>query len=95
VSIEENDRQESYQLKQNFPNPFTTTTTISYTVGKEDEIQILVYGPDGKVVKELVKSTHNPGTYHVEFDGSGLVKGAYICRIIAGSSSKALVMIKD
>ncbi len=95
VSIDEKDEQETFQLKQNYPNPFKTSTSINYTLEDAKEICIRIYTPGGILIKELINGSHSPGEYSVEFEASGLAKGLYICHITAGNSNSAIVMILE
>ena len=95
VSIKEEIGQELFSFKQNYPNPFISSTRISYTLGKEADIKILVYSTTGEVIAELINGMHSPGEYHVDFDATGLAKGTYICRMIGGDIDKNLVMILE
>lgn len=59
-------------LKPNFPNPFNSSTTISYSVtaAYRMRIRIGVYAIDGRLVKTLVNREKEPGEYAVEWDGT-------------------------
>ncbi len=61
-------------LKQNFPNPFTDTTTIEYgipvTGGSASNVTIIVYDPLQEPVRTLVSnSTHPAGVFRTKWDG--------------------------
>ncbi|MFC1574366.1 FlgD immunoglobulin-like domain containing protein, partial [Candidatus Latescibacterota bacterium] len=55
---------------QNTPNPFNASTTIRYHVHETAHITILVYNSIGQLVKSLVDSMKQPGTYSVMWDGT-------------------------
>jgi len=88
------------ELRQNFPNPFNPTTTISYTVGAGNyapvHVRLTVYNALGQVVKELVNRKQLPGEYRVTFDARDLASGVYIYRLqTAGfSTARKLIFIK-
>jgi hypothetical protein len=50
----------------------------------------------GREVATLVNEVKEPGTYTVQFDGSGLASGVYVCRIQAGDyvGVKRLLLLK-
>ncbi|RLD56174.1 MAG: hypothetical protein DRI97_08000 [Bacteroidetes bacterium] len=83
------------QLKQNYPNPFICSTVIEYSTTKKQEIRIDILDAAGKMILGLVNRMHNPGKYQIEFNASGLPKGHYTCRLIAGSYCHTLHLIHE
>ena len=85
-----------FNLSQNYPNPFNPTTTIQYSVGSTQRVQLKIYDVLGNEIAVLVNEEKSPGNYSVEFDASNLSSGVYIYKITAGafSSAKKLVLIK-
>ncbi len=62
-----------------YPNPFTQSTTITFTLPETTEAVLKVYGIDGREVAQLFKGTAEAGQlYTVQFDGAGLPSGIYI-----------------
>ncbi len=91
------DSPESFELKQNFPNPFNPTTQISYTIPEDSQVKLTVYNMLGEQVAVLVDSYQSVGTHQVTFDASNLSSGIYIYRLNAGSqfqSRKLMTIIK-
>jgi len=80
-------------LSQNYPNPFTKSTTISLTISKRIFATLKIYDALGNQVALLVSKTFEPGRYAIPFDGSGLPDGMYFCKLEANGSSEALEMI--
>ena len=66
---------------QNFPNPFTTTTTLRYSLPKTMQIRLAVYDLLGREIDVLAKGTQDAGIYSLEFDSSQLPPGMYYARI--------------
>jgi len=66
----------------NYPNPFTATTSINYTLIKDAKINITVYDAMGNQITSLINNkTQKAGEYSVEFDGSNIPAGIYYYRI--------------
>jgi len=63
------------------PNPFKSTTEITFTLTKEGVVDLKVYDIAGRVVKTLINKRMGPGTHKVRFDASRLPPGTYFCRM--------------
>ncbi len=61
---------EATTLSQNQPNPFNTSTTISFYISKKSKIEISVYNISGEKVKTLTCSDLNIGKYSVVWNGT-------------------------
>jgi hypothetical protein len=93
----------SFELGQNFPNPFNPVTTIGYGVPVESNVSLKVYDLPGRVVEVLVEGIQGVGRHAVIFNGKVLASGTYYYRMVAtardGSGAsftevKRLVLIK-
>ncbi len=49
----------------NFPNPFTSSTTIRYSLPSESHVKLVVYDISGRIISTLV-DTHQPAGLHVK-----------------------------
>lgn len=87
---------EVYSLAQNYPNPFNPSTVIKYNIAEAANVKIKVFDILGREVRTLVNTYQQPGSYNVDFNGSGLSSGMYFYSIEAGSFSdvKKMMMIK-
>ena len=88
----------SYQLEQNYPNPFNPITTISYTLPGKSDVELAVFGVDGKLVRVLESGTKPAGTFEAHWDGrdvSGhsVASGVYVYRLKAGSFNETRKMV--
>ena len=91
----------AFDLAQNYPNPFNPTTTISFSVPKEEYVVLVIYDMLGKEVNRLVDGETSAGTYRVTWNGdanygSKVSSGVYFYRLQAGSFSavKKMLMLK-
>ena len=66
---------------QNYPNPFSDITQLSYSLPKTMKVRLAVYDVLGKEVDLLVDALQDTGTYSITFDGSHLPAGIYYARI--------------
>jgi len=82
-----------FSLKQNYPNPFNPSTIIGYSVPKDGFVAMDVYNILGEKVSGLVNKDMKAGKYEVEFNGSKLPSGIYICRMQSGGNNSSIKMI--
>ena len=78
---------------QNFPNPFTTTTTIKYKVTEPGIVSIKVFNAIGTEVATMVNENKVAGDYTVELNTAGLPDGIYFCRMQTGFCSETRKLI--
>ncbi len=64
-------------LGQNYPNPFSFTTRVRYSVPRSGHISLKVYNVQGQEVATLVDRDMLSGVYEVGFDSVQLAPGAY------------------
>jgi len=78
-----------FSLSQNYPNPFNPSTTISFNLPSESEVNLSIYNILGQLVKTLVNNRLQAGSYSVKFESSSgsIASGVYIYRISAKSGN--------
>ncbi|WP_291401888.1 DUF1501 domain-containing protein [Daejeonella sp.] len=64
----------------NYPNPFQTSTTISYESNGGHTL-IQVFNTEGKLIKTLVDSEINGGMHKITFENEGYPPGIYYARL--------------
>jgi len=92
----------SYQLEQNYPNPFWSaatsrfagnpTTTISFALPEAGEVSLAIYNAMGQLVRKLVAGEMAQGRHSIVWDakddrGLQMASGMYLYVIKAGSFS--------
>ncbi|MEO8209639.1 MAG: T9SS type A sorting domain-containing protein [bacterium] len=89
----------SFELYQNFPNPFNTETVIRYSLNENLFIKLKVYDALGKEVVSLVNEKQNAGTYEINFNALSLISGIYFYKLEAadfkGSKGKVYSDVKQ
>jgi hypothetical protein len=86
----------SFSLKQNYPNPFNPSTSIEYTLPKEEFVSLKVHNMMGQEIKTLVNEIRHAGTHEIVFDAGSLPSGVYFYKLSAGShlSAKKMVLLR-
>jgi hypothetical protein len=59
----------TYELYQNFPNPFNPTTTLSYQLAKSGDITLEIFNIAGQNVRTLESGFKHAGNYKIAWDG--------------------------
>jgi len=82
-----------FSLKQNFPNPFNPTTTISYTVDHTMELVFEVYNVSGQLVDRIDLGQNSTGSYSFVYHAGTLPSGVYTYRLVGDGISRAKQML--
>ena len=69
-----------------FPNPFSTSTNISYTLKGPSSVQINIYDILGNEIQELINTNQEEGMHKVKFNAGELPSGVYFYKIRIGES---------
>jgi len=82
----------SIDLKQNFPNPFNSSTAFTFSVPVEDYVQLDIFNLNGKIIKSLLNRWFSPGEYQCSWNGkdnneNNIASGIYIARIRMNDNS--------
>jgi sugar lactone lactonase YvrE len=89
---------QSFELYQNFPNPFNPNTTIVFGLPRSEHVTLSVFDLLGREVAHLVDDVLPAGRHQRSFDGSAyrLSSGVYIYRLTFGaqSLSKTMLLLK-
>ncbi len=92
----------TYELTQNFPNPFNPSTTIRYGLPQTGKVTLKVYSLKGEEVAVLANEEQQAAGYHVAIwdgrnkNGEIVGSGVYIYRLSTGTTviTKKMALIK-
>ncbi|MEA3477812.1 MAG: T9SS type A sorting domain-containing protein, partial [Bacteroidota bacterium] len=76
-----------------YPNPFTTSTTFSYTLDKLSTVTLNIYNPQGQLI-ERIEQGQPKGEQQIQWNAEGLPAGMYYFRIQAGGMAGGGKIIK-
>jgi len=99
TGVDDNDNPDAVKnfiLKQNYPNPFYTTTTICFSAPHREKVTLKIFDPLGNEITTLLDEEVGAGEHTVIFDSQDLPTGVYFYRIKAGKSvnAKKLVILR-
>jgi len=85
-------------LYQNYPNPFSSGTVISYRLPSDSHVTVSVYNVLGQEVRALVDAAQRAGDRSVAWDGrsnSGqdVSPGTYFLKLRAGNETSSIRML--
>jgi immune inhibitor A len=93
----------SFELSQNFPNPFNPTTTINYALHNTSIIPapntvLRIYNLLGQEIRTLVDKKQIPGSYSIEWNGTDnmgrhVASGLYFYKLSRGTEKETRKMI--
>ncbi len=91
----------TFELSNNYPNPFNPTTVIQYAMPRADQVSLEIYNLLGQRVRTLVEGVISPGYHEAVWDGrneSGqqVESGVYFYRLNTGETAlvKKMLFIK-
>lgn len=74
-------------LSTNYPNPFSGSTNIMYTLPSDAKVNISLFNQQGQLVKVIADTEAEAGTHNLVFDSYGLEAGVYYYTLKATGSS--------
>jgi len=80
-------------LFQNYPNPFQSSTTITFQLPAVSDVELSVYDISGREVATLVNERQQPDRYEVEWNAEGMESGIYFCELKTGQGRQVMKMI--
>ena len=92
----------SFDLFQNYPNPFTKKTTVLLATSYKRDVELIIWSLDGKKVKILLDEQLYPGYYSYDWTGLNdvgqqIASGIYFCTLGWNGKiidSKKLIYVK-
>ncbi|MCB0805255.1 MAG: T9SS type A sorting domain-containing protein [Bacteroidales bacterium] len=85
VNIQENEDFTAGTVSQNYPNPFSSVSTVEVNLTRKADIHLEVSNLQGQKVYATEPTEARPGKHFLSIDGKGLTPGIYIYSIFAGN----------
>lgn len=87
-----------FQLNQNYPNPFSSSTAISYNLKKQSNVEVTIYDVLGRKIRTFDAGSQAAGTHGVIWNGRNNVgklvaPGVYFYRLEAGGEAQVKKMV--
>jgi hypothetical protein len=96
TGIKDNDNSEVpnfFVLEQNFPNPFSKETTITYQMPAKEHVSLKIYNISGQLIRTLIDAVQEPGHKSMTWDGKDdrgqdVTPGIYLYRLTSRDYAK-------
>lgn len=82
-----------FMLNQNFPNPFSAKTNISFSIPKRSFVILKIYNSLGVQVATLLDNYYPQGKYFVPFESGNLSNGIYFYNLLSNEFSDTKKML--
>jgi hypothetical protein len=76
-----------------FPNPFTEKTTLKVTIPSSCHVKVTIFVISGKEVATIADNPMSAGTHRLEWI-SGQPAGYYLCKLVAGTQTTQIGLVK-
>ncbi|MEG8945933.1 SMP-30/gluconolactonase/LRE family protein [Rosettibacter firmus] len=89
--------QKSFRLNYNYPNPFNSTTIISYSIDEPTYVKLTLFDELGCKVRTLVDAYQNPDNYRILFNAENLSSGVYFYQLLTGNKyidTKKMILLR-
>jgi aminopeptidase N len=84
-------------LLQNFPNPFNSSTNISYSISRSDFVKVKIYDILGREILTIVEGFQSIGNYTINVDTINFSTGIYFYRLRVGDiniDTKKMILVR-
>ena len=97
---EEIEKERVLALYANYPNPFTSSTTLKYSIPNRSYVSINIYDRHGRFVSRLVGKTQNEGAYEINWDARNyknkpVRNGLYYATLWSRGKAKTIKLYKN
>lgn len=96
TSSEEVPESEQFVLYENYPNPFTTSTRLSFGLDTPGHVTLDIFNALGQHIVTLVDRHHTPGRHDVVLNAAELSTGVYYSRLVTptGAVTRPILLVR-
>ncbi|MDP4220593.1 MAG: T9SS type A sorting domain-containing protein [Bacteroidota bacterium] len=80
-------------LSQNYPNPFSASTTISFSLDRSQHVTLEIFNDLGEKISTLIDRTEEVGNHYIRFNAKDLPSGKYLCKLTTAAGSQFNEMV--
>jgi hypothetical protein len=95
---DDSQKPKTFQVRQNFPNPFNPLTTIEYELPQYSHVRLEIYNLLGQKITTLADNHQPAGRYHLIWNGrdshgNNVASGIYFYQLTAGDIIQVKKMV--
>ncbi len=79
-------------LEPNHPNPFRSSTRITFEIPQPSHARLALYDVTGREIRVLIDAPLRAGEHAIDLDGGGMASGVYIYRLRVDGSIRSRTM---
>jgi len=88
-----NDLKQNSRQLDNYPNPFSNNTNISFEISAKSKVVLEIYALNGQKIKQLVNAEMVAGKHSIQWNArndnnSPVEPGVYVCRLLVGNKAE-------
>jgi hypothetical protein len=91
--VEDSPLGSGYALLASYPNPFTVSTTIRFSLPEQADVHLRIYDVTGGLVATLLDREMIPGINSVRFDAANLPSGVYFYKLETAKFTETRKMV--
>lgn len=88
LEINTEDFPTQFSLFQNYPNPFNPSTTISFSLSKNEKVSLSIFDILSNEISLILKQCYPSGEHSINWRPDGISSGVYYYRLSVKSGSK-------
>jgi hypothetical protein len=93
IHVSSDDFKEKIIIQNNYPNPFNSTTLISFELLQPSSISLIIFNVHGQSIKTLVSDELAEGQHQILWDGTDdtgnfVSTGIYLCQFLSEQNSQ-------
>jgi hypothetical protein len=69
------------------PNPFASSTTVTFELGEPGNVRLNVFDLSGRLIETLVDGSLAAGEHSAILDGTDMTSGVYLIRLVGSSQA--------
>ena len=96
VGIEQTHQPSDFGISATYPNPFNSTTTLSYSLSGTSDVTIAIYDINGLLITTLLNGNQSAGDHSLLWNAENTSAGIYFVRMETDgfSDTRKIVLVK-
>jgi hypothetical protein len=74
----------------NYPNPFSSGTTIKFSLPEKEDITLTIFDIVGRRIEEITKGNYNAGIHNIYWQNKNILPGIYLLELKTPSGTDIL-----